>query len=319
MAVVIVAILLLTLTLGIILQGTTGMNWSQSQALRDLSRSSGGSVAGMPPMAVGEAGYGYDYAEDAAIVKPTVPSPMPMPGPGATPDERAQIGPRVISTASVSIRVDSAEEKMAQLRAMAVELGGFVAQSNIVDNVGVKTGYATIRVPSNTFETALMRIKAMAETVFSESSSADDVTDQFVDLEARLRAAKAEEQQYLEILKQADTVEETLQVTARLAEVRSRIEQLEGQLRYLTDRTDYATISVTMTEQTQVEVPTREWRPLETLRQSMRALVLALQGLADTAIAGAVFLIGLVLPIILFVWLIVWIARKIWRRMMRRG
>lgn len=318
MAVVLVGVVLIILTLGIILQGTLGIDWSQSRALRDLSaqRSAVG-VAGMPPMVVGEGSYGY--AEDKAVIAPTMPSPMPVPGPGATPAEREQLGPRVISTASVSIRVDSAQQKLEQLRAMTVELGGFVAQSNLVDNVGVKTAYATIRMPSNNFETALSRIKAMAETVFNESLSADDVTDQFVDLEARLRAAKAEEQQYLQILQEADTVEDTLQVAARLGEVRSRIEQLEGQLRYLTDRTDYATISVTMTEETQVEVPTREWRPAETFRQAMRALVLALQGLADTAIAGAVFLIGLVLPIVLVIWLIVWIVRGIWRRMMRRS
>ncbi len=182
------------------------------------------------------------------------------------------------------------------------------------DNNGVKSGSITIRIPEAKYDETVAAVKKLALVVFSESSNANDVTAQYIDLNARLKAAQAEEAQYLEILKQARTVQDTLQVTAQLADVRSRIEQLQGQLRYLSDQTDYATLTVSLTEEAHVEVPTRTWKPWETFKQSLRGLVTALQVLVDVLITGAVFVIGFLLPILVVLALIAWCIRALWRR-----
>ncbi|MCC6564030.1 DUF4349 domain-containing protein, partial [Candidatus Uhrbacteria bacterium] len=242
----------------------------------------------------------------------------PTPAPGASADDRLRVGERVIRTGSLTMRVDDAAKRLAELRTLTEAAGGFVASANTTDRNGVKTAYATVRVPNEKFREVMEAAKRLASTVFDESESGQDVTDQYVDLDARLRAAKAEEAQYLEILKRASDIEDTLNVTARLGEVRSRIEQMEGQMRFLNDRTTYATLSVTLTEEAKVEVPSRVWKPGETFNLALRGLVESLQGLADFLITGGVFLIGFVAPVLLGACLVVWIVWRIVKRITRR-
>lgn len=240
--------------------------------------------------------------------------PVPMPG-GASAADRMRVGERVIRNGSLTLRVDDASKRLADLRKLTEDAGGFVANANVTDRNGVKTAYATVRVPNLKFREIMDAAKSLASTVFDESESGQDVTDQFVDLEARLKAAKAEETQYLEILRRAGSIEDTLNVAARLGEVRSRIEQMEGQMRYLSDQTTYSTISVTLTEEAKVEVPSRVWKPGETFNIALRGLVESLQALADVLITAGVFLIGFMLPILLGLAFVVWILRAIWTRM----
>jgi len=240
-----------------------------------------------------------------------MPSPMPpiFDGSGATAEEREEIGEKIIRNGYLQIRVDNTEKRLNEAKNLANQYNGFVASSNLQDSAGVKTAYITIRVPSDKFDQLVDAAKKLSVLVISESSNADDVTDQFVDLTARLKAAQAEEAQYLDILKDAKTVEDTLKVTSALSQVRTRIEQMQGQLRYLTDKTDYATLNLTITEETQFEIPTRTWKPLETIRQSFRGLIIALQGLVDFLIAAFFYVVGLLLPVLLILYVIYRLAR----------
>lgn len=306
--------LLLLFTLFVLIWNSTArMSWLSSPAMQALrgESSTAGSAPGMP--SAEDASFDKYYGTDGPV---TAPAPMPpvMPGSGAPPEDRERIGERVIRNGSLSIRVDDVEARLDEARAIAAAENGFVSNANIVDREGVKSATIAIRVPQDAFDRTLERLKGLASTVFNESTNTEDVTAQFVDLEARLGAARAEEAQYLRILEQADTVEETLQVTARLGEVRARIESMEGQLRYLRDRTEYSTINVSMTSEARVQAPTRVWRPGETLRESLQELVIALQGLADLLIAFGVFLLGLVLPVALLLALVVWVVRAIWMK-----
>jgi hypothetical protein len=117
------------------------------------------------------------------------------------------------------------------------EKGGFAAASN-------KTVQMTIRVPAEQFEQALTEIRALANRVTTEKISGEDVTEKFVDLEARLRTKMALETQFFEILKQARTVGETLEIQQKLGDVRSEIEQLQGQLRLLQNQASLSTIRI---------------------------------------------------------------------------
>lgn len=319
LALVILSALLITATVSVIWKSTKQLvNLGPSPAMRAVygeSSAGGGFVAGIPagiatsmPMKDGADLY---YAREESIMPPIMPSP------GASPDDRERVGQKIIRTGSLMLRVDDAAKQMEALKQLAERMGGFVSSANLTDNGGVKTAYATIRVPTDKYRATVDEAKKLATLVLSEQESGDDVTDQFVDLEARLKAARAEEAQYLEILKTARTIEDTLAVTERLASVRSRIEQMDGQMRYLDDKTSYATVSITMTEDTRIEAPTKTWDPGETVRLATRALIETLQGLIDALIAFGVFFIGLVLPILLVLAFGAWILLMVWKRFMK--
>ncbi|MSR85364.1 DUF4349 domain-containing protein [Candidatus Uhrbacteria bacterium] len=234
-----------------------------------------------------------------------------MLGNGTSAEDRAKIGPKIIKNGSLTIRVSQLEQKLDELTGLAKDLGGYIDESRISDSGNNRTAFATLRIPSNKFDEGVSAIRKMALVVFDQYTNSEDVTAQFVDLDARLKAAKAEEAQYLEILKRAGSIKDTLEVAARLGEVRSRIEQMEGELRYLRDHTDYATLSVQMTEETSIAAPTRTWKPWETLKQSFQGLIIALQVLIDILIVAATFLIGFLLPILIILGLIAWIIRRL--------
>ena len=138
----------------------------------------------------------------------------------------------------------------------AINAQGFIQYSSVEeDYVGNRVGNVTVRVPVSAFEATLAAIKALGVRVERESTQGQDVTEQFTDLEARLRSAQAQEAQYLVILTDAVTVGDVLAVQEHLADVRMQIESLEGQIQYLENLTSYSTITVEVTQETRVTLP----------------------------------------------------------------
>ncbi len=162
---------------------------------------------------------------------------------------------RVIQSGSIEMTADDVSETVTDIGHFATAAGGFVQSSALSeDEQGQSFGHITVRVPSTAFETAMKNIKALGVHIDNESVSGEDVTAQYIDIEARLSAAQAQETQYLVILEDASTVGEVLAVQEHLAVVRSDIESLQGQLTYLADRTDLSTISVSVSEETVVGI-----------------------------------------------------------------
>lgn len=265
--------------------------------------------------------------EDAAFGAAGVPAPAPMPpeaaarkGTDVSAAGRNDAEPqRIIKTGQLTLRVADAPKAVEDVRAAVTAKGGFVESSSLSDNgAGPRSAWMTVRVPVASFEATMDDLKRVSVLVLNETVHGQDVTEQFVDLEADLRNARAEEASYLEILKRSGDIEDVLAVTQRLADVRGRIERLEGRKRYLENRTDFATISVTLTEETRVEVPTRTWKPLEVLRTALRDLVVSLQGLVDFLIRFVIAVVGLLLPIGIIVAVIIWIGWKVVRAFVRR-
>jgi len=222
---------------------------------------------------------------------------------------------KVIKNANLTLKVDSAEEAAGQIVNVATAYQGFVQSSNIYESeTGAKSGSVIIRVPANDFEKAITEIKNLANLVISEKISGQDVTEEFIDLEARLNNKYAEEQQYLEILEKATEVEDILMVTERLSWVRAEIERLEGRKKYLENLTDMSTISTYLTEEEKFEVPVEKWRPLETIRQAFRAMIAGLQTLADFGIWIIFFAVMIGLPIAIVVWIIILLVKKMRKR-----
>ncbi|MEE9199025.1 MAG: DUF4349 domain-containing protein [Dehalococcoidia bacterium] len=152
---------------------------------------------------------------------------------------------QVISTASVSVEVEGVQAAVTQVRAIAEGLGGFVERLSSSGDDDRQQATITVRVPQEQFFAALEEIQNLGE-VRSQSVGSEDVTEQFIDLEARLRSALREEQSLLSLLDKTETVGEVLTIERELSRVRSEIEGVQGRLNFLERRVELATITVSL-------------------------------------------------------------------------
>ncbi|MEO6058499.1 MAG: DUF4349 domain-containing protein [Candidatus Limnocylindria bacterium] len=192
---------------------------------------------------------------------------------------------RIIKTGEVTIEVAEIAASLGRVRALAIELGGYVGGSFL----GARDDYATLtlRIPADRFDDALTRLRAFDGEVLTEATREEDVTSALVDLEARLRNLNASEQQYLELLERTGTVEEILAVQIRLDEVRGQIEQLEAQVKDLSEMADLATLTVSLVPSS-LQQATNTWDPGKTVSDAIAALVQTGQSVVNGVIWFAI-------------------------------
>lgn len=153
----------------------------------------------------------------------------------------------VIREAHVDLRAEHPAAVADDVIRLTESAGGFVVQA---DRSGVGDDVTridvTLRVPERQFEPTLAQLRGLG-TPLREQITGQDVTEEFVDLQARLRAKQKLEARLTEILGQATSVKETLEVENELARVRTEIEQIEGRSQYLSDRVKMSTIHISAT------------------------------------------------------------------------
>lgn len=163
-----------------------------------------------------------------------------------TPDRRE---PQLIQRANLSLRVDNYAEAAAAVPRIVGTFDAYLAgEQERRHSYRVSNTY-TIRVASAQFDSLLTALGVLADEYESRTISVDDVSEEFIDLEARLNARRAVEARYTELLARARNVDEVLSVQARLAEVREEIERAEGRFRYLQDRVAMSTVELTLFEE----------------------------------------------------------------------
>lgn len=161
------------------------------------------------------------------------------------------VGPRVIQTASLSVAVEPGdfEEAMDRARTIAAGLGGFVTSSSASQGPEERLvrGTLVVRVPARSYAQAMSQLAKLG-TVKGREEAGQDVSQQYVDLEARERHLEAVERQLLTFLGKTQTIADALVVQDRLNQVQLQLEEIRGQLRFLDDQTSYSTISLTVAE-----------------------------------------------------------------------
>ena len=176
---------------------------------------------------------------------------------GVTPtSEQTIVDRKIVMNASIGLDVADAEKTVADCEKLAEKLGGYVAESSLRKSDDRVVGSVTVRIPAATTAQALRELAALG-TVTSRSSGSQDVTAQYIDIEARLKVLRAEEEQLLGFLKKAGTIKDMLAVQEQLGTVRTQIEQYEGQQRYLDSATSLATVSVELVQTVAVFVSPR--------------------------------------------------------------
>jgi cell division protein FtsL len=195
---------------------------------------------------------------------------------------------KILRNAWFDMEVKNPAEAADKIRQLAEHAGGFLETSQINGETDATSASLTIRVPAARFEEVRGEIRKLGLRVESEKLEAQDVTKQYVDQEARLRNLRAEEAQYLAILKHASTVSDTLEVSEKLGEVRGQIEQQQAEFETLTKQIETVGINVSLRAESDAQVLGLHWRPLYQLKLAFRD---GLNGLANYAatMASVVF------------------------------
>ena len=221
-----------------------------------------------------------------------------------------QADKKIIKNGNLSLKVDNADKASASIAKITKDNGGEVASSNFRQSgTNVKSGMITVKVPVNNFEKTFSDLKKVASLVISESTSGNDVTEQYVDLQAQLKNKQTEEEAFTRIMAQAQKIDDILAVQKELSRVRGQIEQLQGRIKYLQSQTDMSTITVSLTEDANISIADR-WRPWQVVKETTNILVKKVQGFVDFVIK----LVILVLPVLLLYALLVLVVYKIGKK-----
>ena len=230
--IVIVAILAAAAACG----GAGSVATSQQPSYGDNSSRSDGGTTGAPGNPVKyDPSTGVDQTGQLPSVVPTVQ------------------GPQVIRVAQMTITVGSGsfDTKLAGVRALVQLQGGFIsgtdAQSNPVTNDQIRTGVITFMVPAAKFDDTIDQLAKMGK-VQTEHISGNDVSAQYVDLQARLANQEAQRNAMLALLKRATSISDIINVQNQIGQITGQIEQLKGQIQYIEHNTAYSTVTVNLLE-----------------------------------------------------------------------
>ncbi|MCL4266300.1 MAG: DUF4349 domain-containing protein [Anaerolineae bacterium] len=253
-----------------------------------------------------------EESETSAVDRDTAVSNLAFSSGEGAVGQSDQVERLIIRTGNLSLVVLDTEETVADITRLAEQSGGWVVNANLYQyGVDAKSGDITIRVPAAGFIGAMETLKQMAVEVRSENVSGQDVTEEYVDLEARLGNLEATAERVRSFLDDAMTVEEALAVNQELSRLEGEIEVIKGRMQYLSQSAAFSTITISLTPDIAARpVQVAGWRPQGVARDAIEALISALQGLATLVI----WLMILVLPIALLIGVPLWLFVRFVRR-----
>jgi hypothetical protein len=196
----------------------------------------------------------------------------------------------LIVTANIAMKSDDPWQTADGAKAIARRFGGSIVGLSESINNDRRTANLTMRVPSASFDDAINALKSLDGTVIQSSVDAKDVTDQLVDIDARLVALRAEETRYLQLFTSAKTVDEMLKVQMALSQLRQQIEQLAAAQKSTKDRVAFSTISLSVASTAEpLPATPGKWDPARTFAVAIASFATLLRFMADLAIWFIVF------------------------------
>jgi len=224
---------------------------------------------------------------------------------------------KVIQNAEMTIETDKPEEGQQKIGVIAEKHGGFVVISESKHNEAASQNVAStevnvvVRVPAQKFQATIDEIRAVGGRILHEKSSGQDVTEEYIDLEARIRTKKALEAQFLDIMKQAHRISDAMEVQTQLAEVRTEIERLEGRRRFLENQSALSTINITL------------HTPIQVVAAATRGFFYDLKAAFGNGVdmgsgifLGVIQFVIVMIPVMLFIVAPAWLVFKWLRRRM---
>ena len=228
-------------------------------------------------------------------------------GDGALPSTAEQ-GQLIVRNGDIQLVVEDVSDAGEQIESLISGFDGYIVSSRFWNDGADLKGYFSVRVPDESFEAAMTALGNLAIEVKSQSTDSYDVTQEYMDLDARLRNAEATESQYLVLLERATSVQDTLQIYQSLSQVRSEIEQLKARMLYLERITSTSLINISLEpEESNEPLISGDWSLGEAFKNVIRGVVTFGQWLVTGLMWVAIFS-----PIWggLLAWFLVWRRRR---------
>jgi hypothetical protein len=278
-----------------------GCGFSQTEQAMDFAPEAAPVMEEMEVPAEGSAA-GIAYRDDESFNKTSIASQNSAGG-----QERI-----IIRTADMSIVVVDTEEAMNTIAQMVNDNGGWVVNSNVFQfSESAKTGNMSVRIPSDGFESFLEAVGRLSVEVTRISTSGQDVTEEYVDVSARLENLEATADRVRSFLDETKNVEEALEVNRELSYLEGEIEAMKGRLQYLEQSAAFSMVTIDLTPDVLSQpLEVGGWQPQGVARSAVETLIATLQTLIDVGI----WLLIYVLPLLLIVAIPLWLVIRFFRR-----
>lgn len=216
----------------------------------------------------------------------------------------------IIRTGSLSIEVDKFDDAENKINDVVKKYSGFIANSkSTVNSSGNKSGTITVKVPADKYDALIAEVTKIGK-VMSQNIQANDVTEEYVDLESRLKTQKELEQRLIKLLNEkASKLSDVIEVEEKLASVRQKIESFEGKMKLLKSQSDLSTLTISVYEPSMISTSSGGGFFYE-LGQAVKK---GLSGFTNVLAVSITFLIAII-PLAGFALIIFWIIRKIIRK-----
>jgi hypothetical protein len=258
---------------------------------------------------------GVEFAEPAAPAQPASGEALPLSEAqeNAAAEQLAEPGERmIIKNGQLDLQVGDVDAAVEQVTQVALAHGGYVLSTETWTDDESKSALIVITVEVSQFEAAMAQLRDVGDKVLRESASGEDVTAEYVDLQAQQRNLEATIERVRGFLDEAQTVEEALAVNQELSRLEGELEQVKGRIKYLEGRAAQSTITIDL--QTESEIAAvGPWTLGRTIKQATRTSGHVLRFLADATI----FVVIVLGPPLLILAVLVWIMLAVIRRLRR--
>jgi|GEM_PF-5094637 len=189
-------------------------------------------------------------------------------------EEKGLVSPvrKLIRTADLTIEVESIPLSVSKITKIVDEVGGYISHSTLSGEEQSQVADLTVRIPREHFQECLDRVSLIGK-VKNKEVNAEDITEEYIDLEARLHNKKVEEARLLKILDKAFKVRDILEIENELSRVRGEIEQFEARKRLLSNQVEYSSINITLVPTIKISAPERFWDLGPTVAAAIKMLL----------------------------------------------
>lgn len=217
---------------------------------------------------------------------------------------------KVMYEANVKMRVKNLKQARKQIDEYIRKKEGYLVDASRNRDGKSVNGQMVYRIPRPSFYPFLGYLEKVAKEIPSQNISGQDVTEEYVDLESRLKAKKAVEKRLLHLMEEAKSTKDLLQVSERLAQVQEEIEQLKGRMNYLDHRTVYATVTIHATQEAPLGSPEETPDTGERMKSSFIQSIGLLKDLFQGSLVTGAALLPPLLVLALFFLPILWLYRR---------
>jgi len=238
-------------------------------------------------------GAGYPSAEEVVVEKVVVEAPAAEPSAYDTRGLAYAAERLIIRTGNISMAVEDTRAAQATIEGMVESMaaeGAFVVSADEYGGTEGDQPHITmsIRIPAARFSETMDRLAELAVQVTSRNESAQDVTEEYVDLEARLESLETARQRLLQIMEDARSTKDLLEAEQQLTQREAEIESIKGRMQYLEQSAQLSSIWIELQPHILSQPVGDEWRPAETTRRAVDTLLDGLRGFGDFMIFFAI-------------------------------